>query len=318
MIDVGVIGAGNHSSRNHGPAIERIAGRHEDIVRAAVCDLDAERADRYATEFGFARTYTDIEAMLDREDIDALVAVTPQSRTAAIVADLLPQGIPLLLEKPPGQTSAETAELVAIADDTGTDHMISLNRRFSPAVHRAGAWIDEGGREPQHVVSTMRRVDRLEAGFLVETGIHLVDLQHAFLGRPAAVTSATWHTRPTNGEAASARVEYASGARGTITIIPDAGSVEERHELVGPGWSLEIDVGGCSFAAFVDGELVTDWEHDEVPGYERNGALAETDAFLAAVRGDRSFAPDLRDGYGSMRLAEAIADGETTKIEAVS
>lgn len=314
MIAVGVIGAGGHSSRNHGPALQRVADRRDDVALAAICDLQADRAEQYAADFGFACTYTDVETMLDREPIDALVAVTPQAKTAAIVAELLPRGIPLLLEKPPGRTSTETADLLAIAEETGTDHMISFNRRFNPAARRAKAWLEETGRTPDHVSSTMRRVGRLEDGFRVETGIHLVDFQHALCGTPSTVTGSSWHTRGNEGEAASARTAYENGTTGTTTMIADAGLAAERHELTGPGWSLDLDLRNASYTAHVDGEVAAAWDRDDAPGYERNGALAETEAFLDAVRGERSFAPDLRAGVVSMRLAEATAAGDTTDV----
>jgi len=117
MIRVGVVGAGNHSRRNHGPALRRYcADRPNDVDLRAVCDLDPDRATEYAETFGLETTYEDLDAMLGEESLDAVVAVTPVEATHEIASKLLSRGTPVLIEKPPGRTLDEARDLEAVAD----------------------------------------------------------------------------------------------------------------------------------------------------------------------------------------------------------
>src|ERR1043165_8119272 len=98
------------------PVQSRYAATHAGTELAACCDLDGARAERHRQRFGFARAYTDVAAMLDAEKRDAVVAAVPVHRTAAVGAALLERGLPLLLEKPPGQTVQEVDALIAAAE----------------------------------------------------------------------------------------------------------------------------------------------------------------------------------------------------------
>src|SRR5690606_23043668 len=89
MIRLGVLGAGGHSRATHGPALRHLKRRDPGRVElAAVCDLDRDKASAYAAEFGFARAYADVEAMLAAERLDGLVAVTPLKLTERIASAL--------------------------------------------------------------------------------------------------------------------------------------------------------------------------------------------------------------------------------------
>jgi len=185
MVRIVVLGAGNHSSGTHGPALRTYAAEHPgEIELAAVCDLDSAKAQKYADAFGFARTYTDIEAMLAEQQPDGLIAVTPIALTEEIVSGLLPHRIPMVIEKPPGEDSAATRRLLAAAEASGTPHMISFNRRFSPAIMRAREWLAQTAQErpPQVVLCRMLRHNRREDNFVIGTAIHLLDAAISILG----------------------------------------------------------------------------------------------------------------------------------------
>ncbi|MGB2821842.1 MAG: Gfo/Idh/MocA family oxidoreductase, partial [Phycisphaerae bacterium] len=187
MIRIAVIGAGAHSSRYHGPALRHVAEESPGAVElAAVCDLDVAKADHYAREFGFGAVYDEYDAMLEGESPDGLVVITPVAMTREVVADLLPRGIPLLFEKPPGVNSEEARELLAAAEGHDAPHMISFNRRFSPAVMKARQWLaaNAADRPPELAIARMFRVDRRDEDFVTSTAIHAADTILAFMGRP--------------------------------------------------------------------------------------------------------------------------------------
>lgn len=307
-IGVAVIGAGHHSRGNHGPALARCREEGADVELRAVCDLEESRAEAYADSFGFERAYTDVDAMLDAEEPDAVVEVTPVEASRDLVGDLLTRDLAVLLEKPPGESPGETVELRDIAREHGADHMVSLNRRFNPAVSRAREWL-AGRPAPDLVAARLARVDRLEPWFVTGTGIHAVDTALSVLPAPERVTCRRWQSRDEGGESAAARIDCGDAAA-EVVLAPDAGTAAETYTIFGPGYTVAADVRAASLAAHAGGEPAVTWRHPtDAPGYERNGTLAETRAFLDAVRGEGEFAPTLADAVPTMRAVHAADAG---------
>ena len=325
MRRIGVLGAGAHSTRMHGPALARCRDeRPDDIELRAVCDLDPGRRETYADEFGFEATYESVDGMLAAEPLDAVVAVTPVSATREVAADLLTRDVAVLVEKPPGETPEEARELAAVAERHGADHAVSFNRRFNPAVRRARSWIAENApeRPPTHAISRLLRVDRSQAAFVTDTGIHAADTVCSFLGAPRCVSA---RVRPRSGSAAGercvARATFAAGsgtmpvgpdedATAQFALVPDAGCRTETCELLGPGYDVRIDVGAARLTVSAGGDEAVRWElRDDAPVWERNGTLAETRAFLDAVGRGEGFGPSLSEGARSLALAAAVGAG---------
>lgn len=316
MTSIGVIGAGSHSRNNHGAAFKAVkADAPAELELAAVCDLDADKARQYAADYGFARTYTDIAAMLAAEQLDALVAVTPITLTRQIAGDLLPHGIPLLMEKPPGLHLGETRELLEIARQTGTPHMISFNRRFCPAVLGARQWLADNAldRPVTTVQAQMLRVHRREADFVTGTGIHLIDAVLSFMPRPLRLAS---RRLPPSGRTDvcanswTTQLAFADGAAAQLHIAPDCGRHAETYELFGPEYAVHIDAVDCRLQIQDQGETVVEWQPpaDAESAY-KVGAVDETRAFLEAVEANAGFRPALAEGLISMLVSDAVQRG---------
>lgn len=284
----------------------------------AVCDLDQDRARRYAEDFGFARVYGEAVAMLDAEAPDAVLAITPPAVTPTLASDLLERGVPVLIEKPPGVTADAAADLLATARRTETPHAVSLNRRFDPAVRRAREWLATAAENPPEAATVrVERVGRTEAEFLVATGIHPVDTTLSLLGAPTRVSSRRWDS-PGGGQSAQVRVDFAEGNAAQLLLAPDAGSHVERYTLVGPGYTVRIDVGASAVSATRDGEQVRSWTApDDAPAHVRDGTMAETRAFLSAVASNSDVHPTLAEATLSLRVAEAVDAGGDHEISAI-
>ncbi len=121
------IGCGEHARVAHGPSQRRCAAERPELVLAACCDVDAERAEAFRRDFGYDRAYADPAAMLEAERPDAVVLVVPVEKTVALGSLVLERGIPLLLEKPPGRTAAEVDRLSAAAQaGGGVPHQVAF------------------------------------------------------------------------------------------------------------------------------------------------------------------------------------------------
>ena len=319
MIRVGILGAGNHSRSSHGPAFRMIHEQRPDTVElAAVCDRNGEKAEAYARDFGFALAYDDVEDMLRAEPIDALVVITPIALTRQVVGKLIPRGIPMLIEKPPGRTAEEAAQLRAIAQEHQTPIMVSMNRRFALATTKAHAWLARHPERaaPYFAVSRMLRHDRREPGFLMDTAIHAIDMLLSFMDTPVRVTgqSPCPHLPypDITDTTRSAHVTFASGATAVVVIAPTTGATEETCEILGPDYTIRIDIGSPNVRITDNDKVVLDWRQpDATPGVVAGGTFHETEAFLKAVVEGKGYRPNMDDAIMSMRVVEAVAAGGT-------
>lgn len=316
MIRIGVVGAGRHSVATHGPALKILRQRQPHAIElSAICDLDEGRSCTYAKNFGFRRTYTDLALMLEEERLDALLAITPLPLTEKIVAELLPAGIPLLIEKPPGTTPQAARRLLALARECRTPHMISFNRRFNPAVLQAQAWLaeDPAGRRPRTVLGRMLRHARHEPDFAIGTGIHLIDAVLSFTGAPRHVSSDRHSTGRPERHFFSATLRYPERSA-HILIAPACGIREETIEIHGDDYTLKIDTFANRLQVFQNNQFVSDWRPTSADPPELLDVINETEAFLQAVSSGTGMNPTLEEGVVSMLTAEAIQTGGETRV----
>ena len=322
MIRIGVIGAGAHSSAHHGPALGRCREERPGAVElAAICDLDAERARKYADRFGFEKVYTDMETMLGEEDLDGVVAVTPLPLTEEIAGRVIQSGKPLVIEKPPGPTVEAARRLRDRAVESGVPHMVSFNRRFNPALARARAWLAEeaAARRPCLAIARMLRHDRREEGFAFGTGIHLVDAVLSLMGRPEKVESHASPVSPGGTLFFDARVRFADGGAACLAFAPACGRKgveEESLEIIGEGYDVQVDIGRCRIGIWDQGEQVLEWRAaEDAEDWEREGALDEMRAFIRYLEAGEGWWPTLEDALWSARTADAIQRGGETALE---
>lgn len=304
---VAVLGAGDHSQRNHLPALLEYASQHPGkVVLAALCDLRFEHAASLAKQYGFARVYANLDEMLAVECLDACIAVTPVDQTARLAARILEAGIPLLMEKPPGATLEEARQLSELAKASGLPVMVSFNRRFDPAIQVGLDW--KADRPILYLRAVMARHARREPDFILGTAVHAVDALR-YLGGEASLGEV--RSRHVDGAAwAVVSFEFESGAAGSLEILPTAGVVAEQYEVFGPGYRLIIQVGG------IDGGKALAWENGDLvldvhpaqgqPDFVLNGTLAETSAFLDALLEDRPVQPTPQQTRPSVELCHAI------------
>ena len=318
MTRIAVAGGGSHSFANHGAALKDIRDAAPDRVRlAAICDLDDARARKYAGAFGFETTYSDIDTMLAEQQIDGLILITPVELTEELATSLLPRGIPLVIEKPPGVDSEAARRLAQVADETGTPHMVSMNRRFSPALVRAREWLEAraADRPPRLCIARMLRHNRTEESFRVWTGIHLVDAALSVMGMPSHVRATNIPTGREGVFHSTAQVRTELGSVHYF-MSPAVGVCEETYEFQGDDYTVHVDTWHCSLTISDGNSIALQWQAsaDELPACS-NGAVGETQAFIDAIEGRRDFGPSLHDALPSVLTAEAIAAGGDTALE---
>ncbi len=305
-LSIVVIGAGAHSVQYHLPALQHYAATHAGVIElAGVCDRNEMRALEAAAQFGFAGAFSAWPAMLDCVRPDAVIAVTPAAITAKVACAVMQRGIPLLMEKPLGATRDEARAVVRAAQRASAPVMVSMNRRFDPALRAGLAW--RAGRPLTFVRATFAREQRDEPDFIEYTAIHVVDAVLSLLG---SVTRATIVTQ----QRADAVWYYlhlftAAGACALIEIMPTARCNAEAYELIGPDYRIEARSGWFDTGAlrlYEHNRLMRDEQIDPaLPVWVRNGTFDETAAFIAALRTGVPPAPTPADVLRAAELCHA-------------
>ncbi|WP_454848905.1 Gfo/Idh/MocA family protein [Rhizobium binxianense] len=140
-INLAIVGVGKIVRDQHLPSI---AGNPDFELVAT--------ASRHGTVDGVA-AYTTIDEMLDAEpSIDAVsLCMPPQYRYEAAYKALI-AGKHVFLEKPPGATLSEVADLIDLADRQGASLFASWHSRYAPAVEAAKAFLAATEIKNVHVI----------------------------------------------------------------------------------------------------------------------------------------------------------------------
>jgi predicted dehydrogenase len=153
-INIGIVGMGGIGN-NHARCYQN--NPHADVV--AVCDIDKERAQTAAEEYG-ATAFSSVQEMLAGGiRLDAAGVTTAGTENGSHhyepTLELLGAGIPVLGEKPISNDVGHAGEMVALAREKSIPYAINLNHRFTPAALRAKEWIDTGRLGELHMIRMM-------------------------------------------------------------------------------------------------------------------------------------------------------------------
>ncbi len=138
-INVAVIGSGFMGAA-HIEALRRVPG----LEVVAIASIDRPRADELAGQFGIPRVVEDWREVAEDPSVEVVHNTTPNNLHYDINKALLLAGKHVLCEKPLTMTSAEGAELVALAQERGLVTGINFNYRFYPLVQQARGMVERG------------------------------------------------------------------------------------------------------------------------------------------------------------------------------
>jgi 1,5-anhydro-D-fructose reductase (1,5-anhydro-D-mannitol-forming) len=224
------------------------AAGHPDTTLTAVWDNDVSRGREGAEQLGVPFT-DDLDALLARDDIDAVIVTTSTDRHHEIIAKAARAGKHIFTEKMLAPTVDEGEELVALAAENGVTLTVSLPRLYE-AMTLAIERIIAEGRLGELTYTRVRMAhdgwvtgwlperfaDKATAigGALTDLGCHPIYLTQLFLG-PAASTVAAAYTSTTGRgveDNAVVTITYPNGAIGvaeaSFVTTPGAGTIEVR------------------------------------------------------------------------------------------
>jgi len=319
MIRLGLVGCGEHSESGHAIPLARYKSVHpEEIQLAAACDVRVERARAFCAKYGFLAAYSDVDMMLQKENLDGCITVVPPGNISQLGIKLLGQHVPCVVEKPLGSSSAEVRTLRDAAAATRTLNMVSVNRRFMPSLNRAIEWINTAGTL-RYVHCTLARRARSEPDFIWATAVHAVDTVRYIAGQ---VVSFDYQTLASPGRSAAwyaVNLQFENGISGRIDVLPTTGMVEETYDLFGENFRASIT---CPFGmqrgwrCFRDGKLIgEEIVSDGTPEDVANGCYAEATEFIRAISSGSTPKPSIAEVVPSVELCFAIADSVSAEAQ---
>lgn len=293
------------------------------VIRPVLCVDPLESARAAASAFD-VETSARFEDALAHPDVQAVILCTPQESHADQIAAAARAGRHVFCEKPLCTTSADAEAAIAAVRTAGVQLGIGHERRFEPAIiemrqrFAAGEFgnllLLEGNFSQDKFLKLPADNWRLSnaanpVGPLSATGIHMVDLSIALLGRPTSVWArlATLGSDFANGDTLSITIGFASGATamlGAVLATPFMG----RLALLGSnGW---MEIRDCSHPEHSTGWDVTRVHRDQTPVtsfYAPHPAVRDNlEAFGRAALGQAAYPVALDEMLLNVRTFEAI------------
>jgi predicted dehydrogenase len=324
---LGMIGAGWIAER-HLQSLAELQG----ACVAAVTDLDRGRAEHIAATVG-AAVHDDWRAMLDREQLDAVMVLTPPLAHREPLEAAVERGLPVYLEKPVARTHEDSRAIVDAVRGAGAIVAVGYQYRalaFLPDLSAAAAADPLGLLASYSVGATAGRpwfVQQAQSGGQVlERASHHIDLQRAIAGEVDWVQAAgskvdlAGDQRPPGADiddVITLLLGFRSGALGTVLVAWTQPSLPSRYtlDLVSSRASVRVELDpGFSATGVRDGADVS--LHSDAPPIQRG-----LERFLDAVRaGDPGLvACDVEAAAGTLEVAlaceRALAGGGRVNVE---
>lgn len=235
-IKVGVIGYGGAYNMGRGHLKEM---QKAGMTPAAVCEIDPERLKVATVEFPGIQTYSTVDEMLAKSDVNLLAIITPHNTHAQLSVQCLKAGRHVVSEKPFAITTAECDEMIEAA--TKQDVVLSTyhNRHWDGCIMQALKTIRSGAighvyRVDAHMGSWGQPQDwwrsskTISGGILYDWGVHLLEYTFQIMDTEMVEVSGfakkgfwcgkcKWQNDTVEDEG-FLTVRYASGAWSTLGI----------------------------------------------------------------------------------------------------
>ena len=113
-------------------------------VLSAVCDSRTQGLEAVAARYSDVRRYTDIDAALDDDEIDAVVIAPPSGMHFEHASKALAAGKHTFVEKPLAESTSQAIELTQMAEAARVKLMVGHTFLFNNIVHDVKSRIDAG------------------------------------------------------------------------------------------------------------------------------------------------------------------------------
>lgn len=242
----------------------------------AVCSRSMEKAQAFASEFGIAGAYDDIDAMARDENIDIIYIGTPHTDHADSALAAIACGKAVLCEKPVALNAKQAEMVINAANKKKVFFMEAMWTRFLPAIVNAYDWIGEGliGEVKEVNASFFHKMpydikDRtiapeLGGGSLLDLGVYPIFLVQWLLGgRPVDIRSSAVHCENGIDWQSTAVMKFYKG--GTASVSCGFEYDSNHAEITGTEGMVVIPNFNCASSAFVikDGKIIREYSDSD-------------------------------------------------------
>jgi len=275
-----------------------------------VVDSSAETAARVAAEVG-TRARTDFRELLGQ--VDAVSVATPTQSHAAIAAAFLGAGAHVLVEQPITETAEQAQALVDLARQRGRILQVGHLERFNPAILAAEPLLTTARFIECHRLAPFRERGT-EVNVVLDLMIHDIDLVQMIVGSSVASFEAIGTpVFSSEIDIANARLRFENGCVANVTASRVSLKTERKLRIFRDDAYLSIDLQQKILTIIRKrtqpadaGELPVQIEEQSFS--QGDALLAEIQAFVASIRGQRPTIVSGEDGLRALRTAIAISE----------
>ncbi|ADQ69032.1 dehydrogenase [Halogeometricum borinquense DSM 11551] len=220
----GILSTANIGTKHFLPAIKQT-----DHEVSAIASRNSSRAQTVADEFGIPEVCDSYEALVAREDIDAIYNPLPNSLHATWTKRAIENDLHVLCEKPSTVDADEARKLRATVEASDSVVMEALMYAYHPRTRRVHEIIRNQFSEIRSVTARfafllqdrpddIRLQDELDGGSMMDVGYYPVDLTRSVLGTPETVYGSLLDPRDSGTDTVmNALFEYPSGATANVS-----------------------------------------------------------------------------------------------------
>ena len=139
-VRIGIVGSGAIAQLAHLPVLAKMRG----VELLAICDNDRPKARGLADRFGVPDVFTDIEDLLELDELDAVVVATPNHLHEPHVLSALAAKRHVLCERPLSLTSRGVERILAAAARVDRTVTVANNHRYRTDVQTLSRFIQGG------------------------------------------------------------------------------------------------------------------------------------------------------------------------------
>src|SRR5271169_263709 len=306
-VRLGIVGLGWVSQVFHIPILSKL----EDVEIVAVCDRDKSRTKMIAERFGFSRTYTDYQQMLETEDLDAIDVCTSTDMHPAITIASLKAGKDVFVEKPIARKHSEALQMEEAAKQYKRKLMVGMNNRFRPDTMILKSFLEKNElgkifyikagwlRKLSNTSPWITQKDKSGGGVFLDLGIVMLDLILWMLNFPPVHrVSAKMYTQKTKSVEDSC-VVFIEMKNGTSIMLVTSWSLQSEQDF------FYCDFFGADGSAMINPLRI----HKQLHGNLVNVTPAKIDSPANLYK--KSYENELRHFIGAVRdFHQIISSGE--------
>ena len=318
-LGIGVLGVGEMGKRH----AENLRSRVPEARLVAVADASTERARQVAAELEVEHSYSSLEELLERKDLDAVLIATPDRFHAQAVEMAARAGKDILCEKPLALNLADAHAALRAVSEADSRLQIGFMRRYDPAYRAAMKRVEAGeigvpvifksvGRDKDAPPLAAYQANVNGMVFYNNT-IHDFDLARWLVRDEITEVHAytTVAIRPEVAQygdvvASVVNLQYRQGAIGNVeSYVQAVYGYDVRTEIVGSQGSILVGSLRQTPAVFLTARGGEQVLADHFLARFRDAYLAEVQDFVQSILNDR--APSVSGEDGLRALAIAVA-----------